>query len=139
MSEQASHDDVVASTEAVESSMNPQRVPVNVHETKEALVIVAPLPAVTAKDVTVELRPGAIRFWAHVRSAGPRDYLVREWHYGGYERELELPSGFGGGVEATLTNGQLAIRVLRGEPATLTIQPSHVCRALRHPVLRRSS
>jgi len=44
--------------------------------------------------------------------------------YGGYERELDLPPGFGGGVEATLTNGQLAIRVLRGEPNTLTIQPS---------------
>ena len=103
--------------------MSPQRVPVNVHETGEALVIVAPLPAVTAKDVTVELRPGTVRFWAHLRSAGPRDYLVHEWHYGGYEREIDLPAGFGGGVEATLTNGQLAIRVLRGEPNTLTIQP----------------
>jgi HSP20 family molecular chaperone IbpA len=124
-SEQASHGDVVASTEAVEASMTPQRVPVNVHETTEALVIVAPLPGVTAKDVTVELKPGSVRFWAHVRSAGPRDYLVHEWHYGGYEREVDLPAGFGGGVEARLTNGQLAIRVLRGEPQTLTIQPSH--------------
>ena len=122
-SEQTSHGDVVASTEAAEASMTPQRVPVNVHETTEALVIVAPLPAVTAKDVTVELKPGAVRFWAHLRSAGPRDYLVHEWHYGGYEREVELPAGFGAGVEATLMNGQLAIRVLRGEPATLTIQP----------------
>ena len=122
-SEQASHGDVVASTEAVEASMTPQRVPVNVHETSEALVIVAPLPAVTAKDVTIELKPGSIRFWAHVRSAGPRDYLVHEWHYGGYEREVDLPAGFGGGVEATLLNGQLAIRVLRGEASTLTIQP----------------
>jgi len=113
-SEQTSHGDVVASTEAAEASMTPQRVP---------LVIVAPLPAVTAKDVTVELKPGAVRFWAHLRSAGPRDYLVHEWHYGGYEREVELPAGFGAGVEATLMNGQLAIRVLRGEPATLTIQP----------------
>jgi HSP20 family molecular chaperone IbpA len=125
-SEQASHGDVRASTEAVEASMSPQRVPVNVHETKEALVIVAPLPAVTAKDVTVELRPGSIRFWAQLRSAGPRDYLLHEWHYGGYEREVDLPAGFGGGVEATLSNGQLAIRVLRGEPSTLTIQPSNV-------------
>jgi HSP20 family molecular chaperone IbpA len=125
-SEQASHGDVRASTEAVEASMSPQRVPVNVHETKEALVIVAPLPAVTAKDVTIELRPGAVRFWAQLRSAGPRDYLLHEWHYGGYEREVDLPSGFGGGVEATLSNGQLAIRVLRGEPSTLTIQP-HNC------------
>ena len=122
-SEQASQGDVRASTDAVEASMTPQRVPVNVHETGEALVIVAPLPAVTAKDVTIELKPGSVRFWAHVRSAGPRDYLVHEWHYGGYEREVDLPAGFGGGVDATLTNGQLAIRVLRGEPQTLTIQP----------------
>ena len=122
-SEQASHGDVVASTEAVEARMSPQRVPVNVHETTEALVIVAPLPAVTPKDVTIELQPGKVRFWAHLRSAGPRNYLVHEWHYGGYEREIDLPAGFGGGVEATLTNGQLAIRVLRGEPNTLTIQP----------------
>jgi HSP20 family molecular chaperone IbpA len=124
-SEQASQGDVRAATDAVEASMTPQRVPVNVHETSEALVIVAPLPAVTAKDVTIELKPGSVRFWAHVRSAGPRDYLVHEWHYGGYEREVDLPAGFGGGVDATLTNGQLAIRVLRGEPQTLTIQPSH--------------
>jgi HSP20 family molecular chaperone IbpA len=123
-SEQARHDDVVASTASTEESMSPQRVPVNVHETSEALVIVAPLPAVTAKDVTVELRPGSVRFWAQLRSAGPRDYLVHEWHYGGYEREVDLPAGFGGGVEATLSNGQLAIRILRGEPATLTIQPT---------------
>jgi HSP20 family molecular chaperone IbpA len=122
-SEQTSHGEVVASTEAVETSMTPQWVPVNVHETTEALVIVAPLPAVTAKDVTIELKPGSVRFWAHLRSAGPREYLVHEWHYGGYEREIELPPGFGAGVEATLTNGQLAIRVLRGEPVTLTIQP----------------
>jgi HSP20 family molecular chaperone IbpA len=124
MSEQARHGEVVASTEATEASMSPQSVPVNMHETTEALVVVAPLPAVTAKDVTVELRPGKLRFWAHVRSAGPRDYLIHEWHYGGYEREVDLPDGFGGGVEATLTNGQLAVRVLRGEPQTLTIQPS---------------
>ena len=123
--EQARHGDVKASTEAIEASMTPQRVPVNVHETTEALVIVAPLPAVTPKDVTVELRPGAVRFWAHLRSAGPRDYLVHEWHYGGYEREVDLPAGFGGGVEATLINGQLVVRVLRGEAQSLMIQPGH--------------
>src|SRR5688572_4242978 len=124
-SEQSTHGDVVAATEAVEAAMTPQRVPVNVHETSEALVIVAPLPAVTPKDVTVELRPGSVRFWANLRSAGPREYLIHEWHYGGYEREIDLPAGFGGGVEASLSNGQLAIRVLRGEPQRLTIQPSN--------------
>ena len=110
-----SRDEVAEATAAAEATMRPQSVPVNVYETPAALVVLAPLPAVTAKDVTVEARPGYLRFWARLRSAGPRDYLVHEWEYGGYEREIELPEGYGGGLEATLTNGQLAIRVLRGD------------------------
>ena len=120
------HDDVAEATASAEAAMRPQRVPVNVYEAKEAMVLVAPLPAVRCEDVRIELRPGdpaTLRFWAHLRSAGPRDYLVHEWEYGGYERQLELPAGFGGGVEASLRNGQLAVRVLRGDctqPLTLT-------------------
>jgi HSP20 family molecular chaperone IbpA len=137
MSDQPTHQEVVDATAEAEATMTPQRVPVNVYETTGALVVVAPLPAVTADDVTIELRPGSpgssgssgssgrLRFWAHLRSAGPRDYLVNEWDYGGYEREIELPDGFGADVEASLANGQLAIRVLRGEPGgERTIQPS---------------
>jgi HSP20 family molecular chaperone IbpA len=87
--------------------------------------VVAPLPAVQAGDVTVEVRPGVVRFFARLRSAGPREYLLREWEYGGYERELELPDGFGSGVEATLANGQLVVRVLRGDcTSPLSISPS---------------
>ncbi len=105
--------------------MRTQTVPVNVFETTDAVVIVAPLPAVTASDVTIELRNNTLRFWAHLRSAAPRDYLVREWDYGGYERELDLPDGYGRAVEASLGNGQLAIRVLRGESAaSLSIKPT---------------
>ncbi len=125
-SEQPSHQQVVDATAAAEATMRPQRVPVNVYETTGALVIVAPLPAVTPRDVTIELHPGKLRFWARLRSASPtKDYLVNEWDYGGYEREVEIPEGFGSGAEATLTDGQLAIRVLRGEPVeSLTIHPS---------------
>jgi len=105
--------------------MQPQKVPVNVYETTGALVIIAPLPAVTPNDVTIEVGKGTLRFWAHLRSAGPRDYLVHEWDYGGYEREVSLPAGYGSAVEASLTNGQLAIRVLRGESQDpLTVKPS---------------
>src|SRR5918998_2964779 len=99
MSEQPSHREVVEATAAAQEEMRPQSVPVNVYETTAALVIVAPLPAVTADDVTIELRPGTLRFWAHLRSAAPREYLVHEWEYGGYERELELPPGYGGGAQ----------------------------------------
>ena len=69
--ERATHDAVVEATAETEARMVPQSVPVNVYESSNALVIVAPLPAVTANDVTIELRPGVVRFWASVRSAGP--------------------------------------------------------------------
>jgi len=114
-----SHQVVVEATAATERTMRPQRVPVNVYETSAALVIISPLPAVTARDVTIELQPGTLRFWASLRSAPPREYLTHEWEYGGFEREVELPDGYGGDVEASLRNGQLAIRVLRGR----TVQP----------------
>ncbi len=124
-SEQPTAQQVADATAATEATMRPQSVPVNIYETTAALVIVAPLPAVTADDVTVELRPGRLRFWAHLRSAGPRTYLVEEWAYGGYEREIELPAGYGAGVEASLVNGQLAIRVLKGEPVgSLDVKPN---------------
>lgn len=116
---------VAESTAATEKSMTSQRVPVNVYEASGALVVIAPMPAVTADDVTVELRDNKLRFWAHLRSSGPREYLVREWEYGGYEREVDVPDGYGGGLEASLTNGQLAIRVLRGAAdTTITVKPT---------------
>jgi len=122
-----SHQDIVESTAETEATMRPQSVPVNMYETTAALVVVAPFPAVRAADVRVEVhrgRPATLRFWAHVRSAPPRDHLLHEWYYGGYERQLDLPAGFGSGVEATLNNGQLAVRVLRGDAVDLAITPT---------------
>ena len=122
--EQPTHQDVVDATAATEAEMPPQKVPINVYEATGALVVVAPLPAVTADDVSVEVRPGTLRFWASLRSSGPREYLVHEWEYGGYEREIDLPDDYGSGVEATLANGQLAIRVLRGAAeGVITVKP----------------
>jgi HSP20 family molecular chaperone IbpA len=117
-------DEVAEATATAEATMRPQSVPVNVYETPGALVVLAPVPAVTATDVTIEVRPGALRFWARLRSAGPRDFLIHEWEYGCYEREIDLPDGYGRAVEATLANGQLAIRVLRGDfTEALSVQP----------------
>ena len=121
---QSTHQEVVEATAATEATMKPQQVPVNMYEASGALVVVAPIPAVTASDVTVELNPPRLRFWASLRSAGTREFLLKEWDYGGYERELDLPAGYGSGMEASVANGQLVVRVLRGEPAgPLTIQP----------------
>jgi HSP20 family molecular chaperone IbpA len=105
---------VAKATDATGRAMQPQWVPVNAHAAPEALVVVAPLPAVTPDDVTIELHPSTLRISARLRSSGPREYLLHEWEYGGYEREIDLPEGFRGGLEASLTNGQLVVRVLRG-------------------------
>jgi HSP20 family molecular chaperone IbpA len=123
--ERPTREQVLEATEQAEATMRPQRVPVNVYEAGTALVVLAPMPAVTPDDVTIELRDGTLRFWSHLRSAGPREFLVNEWAYGGYEREIEVPPGYGRDVEALLTNGQLSIRVLRGDPAAaLTVKPA---------------
>ncbi len=118
-------EEVAAATAHTAATMQVQVVPVNVYESTASLVLVAPLPAVTSDDVTVEVQPGKLRFHASLRSAGPRTYLLHEWEYGGYEREIELPDGFGSGVEASLANGQLVIRVLRGDlTKSVTIHPT---------------
>jgi HSP20 family molecular chaperone IbpA len=91
-----------------------QTVPVNMYEADAALVIVAPLPGVMAEDVDVTADDGRVTIRAAMRTAAPKDYLLHEWHYGPYQRDVEIPSGFGGTVEGTFANGQLAIRVERG-------------------------
>ena len=125
MADQTSDDEVRDATATAEQAMRPQSVPVNAYEAPEALVVIAPFPAVTPDDVTVEVHPGVLRIAARLRSAGPREYLLREWDYGGYEREIDLPGGYGSGLEAKLSNGQLVVRVLRG-PLTqsLSVHPS---------------
>ena len=108
------HHEVVDATVATEDTMRPQRVPVRMYEAPEALVIVAPMCAVQRSDVHIEKRGRQVRLWAHLRSAAPREYLLDEWDFGGYERDLEVPDGYGAGIEATLTNGQLVVRLLKG-------------------------
>jgi HSP20 family molecular chaperone IbpA len=119
------HDEVARATVETERVMRPQEVPVNLYEASDALVLVAPLPAVQPEDVAIDLWPGRLRITASLRSAAPREYLVHEWDYGGYERELELPEGWGGAVEASLANGQLAVRILPGAVAARTTTRPH--------------
>jgi HSP20 family molecular chaperone IbpA len=109
------HDEVTSATAETARAMVPQKVPVNAYATPGAFVIIAPFPAVTERDVWVELTDGAVRMWGELRSAGPREYVIHEWEFGGYERTVETPRGYGADVDASLTNGQLVVRVLSGE------------------------
>jgi HSP20 family molecular chaperone IbpA len=99
---------------AGETGGETMRVPVNVYEAEEALVVVAPLPGVMPGDISVDVVEGQLRIAASMRSPAAKDYLIHEWHYGPFERTVDLPEGFGGGGTATYGNGQLAIRLTRG-------------------------
>lgn len=92
-----------------------QQLPVNMYEATDAVVVVAPMPAVMADDIHISLEGRVLSISAECRTEAPKDYLLHEWHYGPYERTVELPEGYGGGGEGSFGNGQLAVRVLRGE------------------------
>jgi HSP20 family protein len=102
--------------DAVEAANRPQPVPVNVYETDEALVVVAALPGVMADDIEVCVQPGRLTIAAQMRTAAPKDYLVHEWHYGPYRRELDISDRYGAEMAASFGNGQLAIHLGRGTP-----------------------
>lgn len=108
----------------------PQHVPVNMYETDSALVIVAPLPAVMPEDIEVLVTPGHVRIDARLRSSPQRDHLLQEWTYGPYHRTVDIPTSWGASGQASLANGQLAIRLLRGEPggegAVVPVRPDRV-------------
>jgi HSP20 family molecular chaperone IbpA len=104
----------------------PQHVPVNVYETEGALVIVAPLPGVMAEDISVVIEGTSATITAAMRTEAQKDYLVHEWHYGPYERTVEVPAGFGGEAEASFANGHLALRITRGDGSSRrTVVPAH--------------
>ncbi len=106
----------------------PQQVPVNMYETSGALVIVAPLPGVMAEDVTVSVEDGTVRIEAAMRTPAEKDYSLHEWHYGPFSRTVEVPQGFRGPAGASFGNGQLALRLERGDgrsgPEKVTISPA---------------
>jgi HSP20 family protein len=97
------------------AEIDAQTVPVNMYETDGAIVIVAALPGVMGEDVDVTIEDSSATIRAALRTAAPKDYLLHEWHYGPYERSVDLPDGFGGAAEATFANGQLALRIERGD------------------------
>jgi HSP20 family molecular chaperone IbpA len=94
---------------------DPQRVPVNMYETEGAVVLVLPLPGVMADDISIDVEDERVHINATERSAAEKEYISHEWHYGPYERMVSVPPGFGGPASASFGNGQLAIRIERGD------------------------
>jgi HSP20 family molecular chaperone IbpA len=104
---------------------DPRRVPVNMYETDGAVVLVLPLPGVMADDIRIDIEADRVHVDAAQRTAAEKDYITHEWEYGPYERMVVVPGGFGGPASATFGNGQLAIRIERGDgrDGKVVIQP----------------
>ncbi|MGH2448107.1 MAG: Hsp20/alpha crystallin family protein [Chloroflexota bacterium] len=70
-----------------------QQIPVNVYETDQDVIIVAPMPGVEAENIAIEVDGSEVRLEAPVRGPGQagRRYLFHEWSYGGYRRTVQLP------------------------------------------------
>ena len=88
-------------------------VPVNVYESDGAIVVIAPLPGVMEDNIEVRLDGRELTISATMRAPAPKQYLVHEWHYGPFERTVELPDGFAGPLTTSFGNGQLAVSVPR--------------------------
>lgn len=91
----------------------PQRIPINMWETTDALVVTAPMPCVRTEDITIYLQGSRLTIKAARRAPMDRSFLVHEWQYGDYERVVDVPSGFGAPLRAAFGNGQLALRLER--------------------------
>ena len=93
-----------------------QAVPVNVFEAEDFLMVIAPMPGLREEDIDITVRGNAITLAAGARAdlkpeSGKR-YLRQEWHYGPYERTLELPCAVDAeSAEATFGNGVLTVRL----------------------------
>ena len=75
------------------SEAQAQHVPLNVYETTEDVVLVAPMPGVEAENIDIQVLGSTVTLRASLRGPGQadRNYLLHEWTYGPYERTITLP------------------------------------------------
>jgi HSP20 family molecular chaperone IbpA len=99
--------------QAVADAAHPEVVPVNMYEADQAYVVITPLPGVMADDIEVKVDDGQLSIYAQMRSPAVKAYLIHEWHYGPYERIVDLPDDCSGAFDTSFGNGQLAVRLLK--------------------------
>lgn len=112
-------------------------IPVNLYENERELMVLAPMPGVAPEDISVDVRDdGRMTLRARMHGEGQEriEYLVREWSYGPFEREIELPRGVDANrANLSYGNGVLAIALPKAErtaSAVLTVAPSGHTRGL---------
>jgi HSP20 family protein len=115
----------------------PTAIPVNLYANERELMVVAPMPGVTAEDISVDVTDdGRLTLRARMHGEGQEriEYILREWSYGPYERTIDLPFGVDPSrANLSFGNGVLAIALPRAErtaPAMLAVAPSGHARGM---------
>lgn len=112
-------------------------IPVNLYENDRELMVVAPMPGVTAEDISVDVtHDGRLTLRAAMHGEGQEriDYILREWSYGPFERTIELPRSVDASkANISFGNGVLAValpKAARTAPALLAVEPAGHARGM---------
>jgi HSP20 family protein len=93
----------------------------DVHETKDELVIKTDLPGIAKDDLHITLEDGTLRIEAEKKEEKTEDgktWYMRERHFGNYSRLMELPFRVAAeNISATLDKGVLEIKLPKAEEA----------------------
>ena len=94
---------------------------VDVYQTEDALVVKAALPGIKPEEVDITLSGDILTIHGKVREESEskrEDYLLRERHFGSFNRTLRLPSGLDTDkAEAGFTEGVLTLTIPKVEEA----------------------
>jgi HSP20 family protein len=93
----------------------------DVHETKDELVIKADLPGIVRDDLRITLEEGTLRIEAEKKEEKTEDgmtWYMGERHFGKYSRLIELPSRVAAEkISATLDKGVIEIKLPKAQEA----------------------
>ncbi|MBI4494902.1 MAG: Hsp20/alpha crystallin family protein [Chloroflexi bacterium] len=107
-----------------------QVVPLTAYDADDDLVFQVPLPGVLPEDIEIECTDRRLVLRAKLRGGETnRRYLAHEWHYGPYEREVDLTMPVDAErANASFSNGILTVSL----PKATQTRPS--CITLHRPM-----
>ncbi|HET6386904.1 MAG TPA: Hsp20/alpha crystallin family protein [Armatimonadota bacterium] len=91
-----------------------QVIPVNIFQTPDQIVLVAPMPGAHPDDIEATVSGDTVYLRSELRGPHQEDknYMVREWSYGPYERTIALPCGVDAErANASYDNGLLVLNL----------------------------
>jgi len=105
---------------------DPTAVPINIFENERELMVVTPMPGVTAEDISIEVDDDGhltVRAQQHGPGQERITYLLREWSYGPFARTITLPRPVDGrSANLAFGNGVLTITFSKaGRTAAATL------------------